>query len=44
MEKFGLSIAISIRFFHTVETFLPYRGKIAKKFSMLWKTVRAPLC
>ncbi len=28
--------------FHTVETFFPLCGKIAKKFSILWKTVLRP--
>ena len=27
-------------FFHSVENIFPYRGKIAKLFSMLWKTLR----
>ena len=31
VEKMGL-------FFHSVETFFPLCGKIAKKFSIVWKT------
>ena len=27
-------------FFHSVENIFPYRGKIQKKFSILWKTFR----
>ena len=37
-----LAFASGSKFFHTVETFFPLCGKLAKHFSIVWKTSSFP--